>query len=114
MIYLGRHTHPLINQDDQFEAWDYGPVLPKLYHQVKIFGNDPIQDIFYWPESPENNETKFLEESYGHFLDKNPYQFVAMTHRPNGAWAKNYEPHVRGKKIPDKDIKKEYEQINEG
>lgn len=28
---------PLIT--DNFEAWDYGPVIPTLYHEVKGFGS---------------------------------------------------------------------------
>jgi uncharacterized phage-associated protein len=31
---------PLIAQD--FEAWDYGPVIPGLFHEFKSFGGEPI------------------------------------------------------------------------
>lgn len=109
MIYIGRNNEPLINENEPFEAWAYGPVLPKLYHEVKIFGNDPIQDIFYWPDSPDNNETKFLEEACKHFLNNNSSKLVAMTHRPKGAWAKSYNPNYN-QIISNEKILKEYQE----
>ncbi|RWO77206.1 type II toxin-antitoxin system antitoxin SocA domain-containing protein [Mesorhizobium sp.] len=34
MFYLGRTGEPLVS--GHFEAWDYGPVHPDLYHRVKV------------------------------------------------------------------------------
>lgn len=30
---------------DRIEAWDYGPVVPAIYHQYKEFGFDTIQPL---------------------------------------------------------------------
>jgi uncharacterized phage-associated protein len=56
MYYLGRHGGPLIREE--FEAWDYGPVVPELYHHVKGFGGGPVRNVFHWidpvaPNTPE-------------------------------------------------------------
>ena len=40
MLYLGRYNEPLVNE--VFEAWDYGPVLPTIYHSAKMFGRSPV------------------------------------------------------------------------
>ena len=44
LFYLGRKGDPLINES--FEAWDYGPVLPSLYHEINFFDSDPVLDVF--------------------------------------------------------------------
>jgi len=55
MVYMGRNKKPLIFE--QFEAWDYGPVVNSLYHYVKIFGDQPIKkSIFYDVEDVSNEE----------------------------------------------------------
>ncbi|MCL6584270.1 MAG: DUF4065 domain-containing protein [bacterium] len=46
LIYFAHGWHlaitgkPLI--DEQVEAWQYGPVIPSVYHEFKGFGNQPI------------------------------------------------------------------------
>jgi hypothetical protein len=42
-------------------------------------------------------------------IKKTPGQLVAMTHRPDGAWAQYYRPNVPGIRIPDDAIRAEYE-----
>jgi uncharacterized phage-associated protein len=38
--HLALRDQPLI--DEYIEAWDYGPVVPSVYHEFKEFGNRPI------------------------------------------------------------------------
>src|SRR5205814_7982168 len=38
--YLAANGKPLINEHP--EAWEFGPVIPSLYHEFKIFGNNAI------------------------------------------------------------------------
>ncbi|MCW7548437.1 DUF4065 domain-containing protein [Photorhabdus sp. APURE] len=38
--HLKIHNDPLV--DDFFAKWQYGPVIPSLYHEVKRYGANPI------------------------------------------------------------------------
>ena len=107
MVHLGRTGEPLIQL--RFEAWDYGPVLPSLYHRVKIFGDKPIQDVFLGASSIAGTpEAAAIDEGCDWLLIKKPAELVEMTHWQNGAWAKNYVPRTRGIPIPSADIIAEY------
>lgn len=109
MLFMGENNGARLI-DASFEAWDYGPVLPDVYRRVRMFGANPIQDIFF-------NEPRFindgLREIHLHntctFLaDKKPGELVAITHWKHGAWARHYRPGVLGVPIPDRDIVDEY------
>ena len=109
MICLGRSEgkKPLVDED--FEAWDYGPVLPTVYRRAKIFGREPIQNIFRSFTSDTgswNNE--IIEEVVTGLKGKKPGELVAITHWDKGAWAKNYCPGEIGTVIPNEDIVREY------
>jgi uncharacterized phage-associated protein len=108
MVFLGQNDGmPLINES--FEAWDYGPVVPALYHQVKIFGNGPIKDVFY-TSGPINAgpEAALLSQAWRTLSTKKPGELVAITHWGHGAWAKHYRNGSRGIRIPNSDILAEY------
>ena len=110
MIYLGETGGtPLISEC--FEAWEYGPVVPSLYHKLKIFGNKPVKESIFWRQSPEENEEKvnILRTTGEHVKNVSAASLVHFTHKPEGAWAMHYVPGSRGKKIPNSDILREYE-----
>lgn len=114
MFYLGRtNGAPLVTGN--FEAWDYGPVHPNLYHRAKIFGADPVQDIFLDIQEPQQGteERKILDEAHDSLAHLGPGQLVTATHRKRGAWEMAYLPGVLHCIIPNEDILREYREIPE-
>ena len=68
MVHLGREHGPLVH--GQFEAWDYGPVHPVLYHKVKAFGARSIPNVFHMPREVPELEAETLSEACAQLLDK--------------------------------------------
>lgn len=86
--------------DDDFEAWVHGPVIPKIYHQYKMFGYNPIDIQFELPQIDLKvlEVLEYVKKNYakydGKFLEN-------MTH--------NQEPwlYARSGLDPDERISKE-------
>ena len=109
MLHMGKTGGQRL-ADTGFEAWDYGPVSPKLYRKVRMFGASPIEDVFYDArEFPQADSRRAeLVRVCDQLLPLRPGALVELTHSSKGAWAKNYVPGFRGNKIPDTDIIAEY------
>lgn len=109
MFHMGVHGGaPLINEP--FEAWDYGPVVPELYHRMKTFGSGPVQNVFHWIPLVDMASPEFLslrDASEG-TKKMRASQLVANTHWTGGAWASTYRPNMAGLKIPNATILNEY------
>lgn len=108
MTYMGEQNGtPLINS--KFEAWDFGPVSPKVYHRVKTFGSDPIRNVFRTVLDVEDPDRKdVLAWTLDAYRDCSPGELVNITHWISGAWYKNYIPGEMGVVIPNGDILDEY------
>ncbi len=107
MYHLGRTGgDPLVT--GQFEAWDYGPVHPILYHKAKIFGADRVENIFRLNPDIREEEAQTLKHILKVLREFDGAKLVAITHSKNGAWAKHYRPGARGITIPNEDILEEY------
>lgn len=112
MFYLGRTGEPLVG--GSFQAWDYGPVHPTLYHHAKVFGSSPVENIFRSvPDlADETPEARILDEAFDELSDNRPGQLVAATHRSGGAWDRNYVPAARHVIIPNDQILEEYHSLD--
>ena len=107
MLHLGRFGVPLI--DEEWQAWDYGPVQPDLYHKVKAYGNSPVRDVFTMPSLVEGtSEHNSVRETHNLMRSMRPGQMVNVTHQAGGAWANNYQTGLRGVRIPKEQIRAEY------
>ena len=116
MIYMGRNDGEPLTQA-KFEAWDYGPVEPTVYRKVRMFGSAPIQDVFFEALNFKNESPRkrFLDEACEYLLPLRAGQLVEIIHWNGGAWAKYYEPGIRGINIPNADILREYsDRIRDG
>ena len=107
MLHLGIYGRPLVKGD--FQAWDLGPVHPTLYHHVKHFGAGYVTNVRYPAGSIEGDtENTILHQAVDVLSQKTGGQLVAITHWPEGAWARNYIPGARHRIIPQGDIVDEY------
>jgi len=108
MYNLGMYDEPLI--DGEFEAWDYGPVVPDVYLRTRGFGKDPIPNVFHWVSAvPQGSrEYAMLKEIASQAKKFTAGQLVNITHWSRGAWAKHYSSGVHGIRIPKSDIRQEY------
>lgn len=108
--YAGYTGRPLV--DEPVEAWQYGPVLPSLYHEFKKFGSGQITekatylddnlDFVEVPPPDDPNVRKFLDNiwsNYGHFT---AIKLSEMTHAAGGPWDSTWSESlgVRGTDIP--------------
>lgn len=113
MIHMGRNDGRRLF-DGRFQAWDYGPVEPSLYHRVKMFGSEPVRDVFSNARYFEKSDTrrKVMDDVCKRFLKYSGGDLVEITHWDDGAWAKYYTPRARNVTIPDEAILDEYRARN--
>ena len=111
MVFMANNDgEPLIR--NHFEAWDYGPVVPDLYHEAKKYGTKPIRMGFYSSQDISNTaEEEEIEKACSFLLPKSTSSLVSFTHREGGAWYKNYVPGAKGIIIPNEDIHAEFREL---
>ena len=109
MVCLGRHKIPLV--DTPFEAWDFGPVQPALYHELKRFGSSNVRDIFYGEEVLTEGKGFDVLIDMSALCSFGPGELVGLTHRKGGAWHKVYEPGIKGIIIKNSLISEEYTEL---
>lgn len=120
--HLALQDAPLLR--DSVEAWQYGPVIPALYHEFKQWGNNPIRrpatrldptgttlaiptldSECVWDNADAAKAViRRVWEVYSKFTG---LQLSAMTHQPNSPWAQTraLHPGKRDVDIPDEAIK---------
>ena len=68
--------------DNDFEAWQHGPVITELYHEYKKFGWKQIDtDIDESVINNNPNENELLQEIVGHFGSYDGSTLSVMTHK---------------------------------
>lgn len=104
LVYFAHGWHlaiegmPLL--DEQVEAWQYGPVIPSLYHEFKHCGARPIEYIPIRQFDPADGLKSILDrvwEVYGGFTGS---QLSAMTHKQGSPWFQVVREQYRDKHIP--------------
>lgn len=72
--------------EEDFLAWNFGPVNETVYQQYKFFGRIPI--IFDEKiEIPDENK-KYIEQLYNLFKDFNASELVSLSHQEGSPWNK--------------------------
>jgi len=117
--YLGLTGNALI--DENPEAWQYGPVIPTVYHHYKSFRSNPIKNS-HIRNNPCNeiSETDqiFLRSVWEVYKSYSALDLSAMTHQVGTPWFVTWHKlshntptlGINNKQIPDNLIRDHYKQ----
>lgn len=99
-------THKDILDGENFEAWQHGPVLPSVYHEMKHNGDLPIRDfatdydfsdnIVYIPKIKTEKTRNILSIVWGLYKNFNAWSLRDLTHQKGTPWAEVFQPNQRG------------------
>ncbi len=112
--------HPLIS--DQVEAWKYGPVIPTLYHEIKVFRGEPCSSLlslfdgagrkFRYPMVQDSGVGRLLDWVWERYGSKSGNYLSSLTHLPGTPWEKIWCQEggsvKKGAVIPDELIEEHY------
>jgi uncharacterized phage-associated protein len=109
--YSAAYGQPLV--DEAFEAWQYGPVVPAVYHEFKEFGNAPItreateldwdqeEDIPVPALFDDPRVQRVVDYVWKQYGSLPAVSLSEMTHRPNSPWDKTMKSNKFGLKNVD-------------
>lgn len=120
-FYLGLTGKPLIRE--KIQAWQYGPVIPSLYHEFKSFGRtaiDRFASVFSLPElsvtfpkiSKKDVENRaILNKVWESYKDCSGESFINITHAEGTPWKECYVDGEKGIVISNESIEAHYKDI---
>lgn len=108
---LGLYSRPLIS--DEVEAWQYGPVIPRLYQAIKDYRHDYISEAIRTDSntSLDEREGRLVAEVYEIYGGKSGPALSRITHAKGTPWDLVYEPGAFGMVIPNDLIHDHYTRL---
>ncbi|WP_133179374.1 Panacea domain-containing protein [Shewanella decolorationis] len=116
-LSLATRGLPMINEN--VNAWQYGPVIPEVYHRFKIYGNQNI-DFYSLPEAKfpqmiDAESMNLISITLDNFGSLNGGQLSEMAHRSGSPWHSVWFDgcgnEVRGAIISNDLIRQHYQQV---
>ena len=124
--HLAIEDAPLTQQ--HFEAWQFGPVIPDLYRELKVYGAGPVTDYAtefnaitqrrVAPRIPVEDKQSaseaariFIRDVWSVYGGYSAIKLSNATHRQGTPWATWYNPNKNHVVIPNEDIKAYFESL---
>ena len=87
---LGRHGRPLFD-DEEVQAWKYGPVVPSVYRAVKEYRSAPVQAVRNAPEIDYTSaEREIMDLVADKYARHDGVVLSAATHKAGTPWAQTW------------------------
>ncbi len=104
---------PLVNE--QAQAWQYGPVMPSLYHSVKEYRSSPITSSIPGDSDPQELSQNAIDlifavfEIYGKLSG---IQLSELTHQPGTPWSVTWNHAGKNALIPNDLVRDHYQAMS--
>ena len=114
-LHLATYNKPLIQET--FQAWKFGPVVPSVYQDYKLYGSMPIAAtdyLFFFKDASvfdkeltllDNEAQTSIKITWDALKDTSASRLSNWTHKANSPWTENYEEGVNDTPIPNDEIK---------
>ncbi len=106
---LGTHGRPLLNE--YVEAWQYGPVVPTVYHAVKGFRSAPVKDVAGELSLLSDDEKSVLDVVADTYAKYDGVTLSAATHKLGTPWQITWEKWGKSSPISNDLIENFYAEI---
>lgn len=104
---LGLYGRPLI--DDEIQAWQYGPVIPRLYNVMRKFKAGHVKGpLAASTETLSSQESDIVRQVYEIYGAMSGPALSRMTHAAGTPWQRTYTDGVFGIPIPNDIIEDHY------
>lgn len=105
--HLGVYGRPLII--DAVVSWQYGPIIPALYRELKWFCGDTIAPL-RGPAPMGNDSLQLLQAVFDGYGALTGPALSSLTHQPGSPWAQVWQAHLCGgsSQIPDALLARHY------
>lgn len=106
--HLARFGEPLIHE--KFQAWKFGPVVPSIYQEYKLYGSRPITDTTLLSYNPhfvtlDEHAKEAIDYTWGVTKHLTAEVLSNWTHQANSPWSEVYNPSDWAIPIRDERIK---------
>jgi uncharacterized phage-associated protein len=97
LLYFAQTEYYLKNNKplfiDSIEAWEFGPVVPNVYHKYKSCGAFPITVFDNWEKANglAKEVISFIETIWQKWGKYSASYLVELTHKNNSPWSKYYK-----------------------
>ncbi len=107
---------PLI--EEPIEAWEYGPVIRKLYEALRYFGGDNITRLLRWGDDTlalfdnrgtataelSQDEVAVVDRVWENYKAFPAFQLSALTHAAGSPWDRTYRTSVGKNRVIDNNL----------
>lgn len=100
--FLQEKGYPLFS--DEIEAWDFGPVVRKIYFKFCGFGASPLFELSNDNVDFNTKDKQIIDSLVEIYRDKNPWELVEESHAKGKAWDIVYSYGIGNKKIIPKEL----------
>ncbi len=90
--------------DDEIQAWQYGPVIPSIYHAYSRYGSAGVHALTQPVESISKEAFIAAHNVWKEYGFMTAIDLMKYSHKPDGAWKHVFNANKNCMRISDNDI----------